>query len=422
MRQTTPLTLAGQSPTSLRALEGEHEAAPSLYIHIPFCAHKCHYCDFYSIAGADDRQDDFLDALLLELRAMAPHAGPLRTIFIGGGTPTLLRVDLWRRLLGELHERFDLSPILDGTGEFTVECNPETAGEPLFALLREGGVNRLSLGAQSFDPTLLHTLERRHRPERVGEALRMARDAGIERRSLDLIYAIPGQTLDRWLRDLDAALSLEPGVGHLSAYALTYEPTTPLHQRLRRREFQSVDEDTEAAMQEACVRRLADAGFAQYEVSNYARPGKDAGPSLHNLAYWRQASWLAAGPSASGHLRCAAGGWRWRSSARLSDWVEGVRATGGYAPVEDLEAPDAGRALRERLMTGVRIAEGVEAAPLRIEAQRLGAWPELRGAVERCVRRGWLVAEEDRVRPTSAGLCYADAAAIELMDACAGGR
>jgi oxygen-independent coproporphyrinogen-3 oxidase len=422
MRQTTPLTFGGQSPTTRAALAGEHEPVRSLYLHIPFCAHKCHYCDFYSIAGADDRQGEFLDALLLELAAIAPCAGPLQTVFIGGGTPTLLRPDLWRRLLDALHDRFDLCAIRAGRGEFTVECNPETADADLFALLRAGGVDRISLGAQSFDPALLRALERRHRPEKVGEALRLARDAGIERRSVDLIFSIPGQTVDAWKRDLDLALALEPGVGHISAYALTYEPNTALYQRVRRGEFAPIDDATEATMHEVAVERLAQAGFAQYEVSNFARAGDGAGPSLHNLAYWRQDGWLAAGPSASGHLRSAQGGWRWRNAPRLGDWIEGVRATGGYSPVEDLESPDPARALQEVLMTGVRIREGLDEAGVFERAAALGERDALERAVRRCAARGWLSREDGRMRPTPVGLRYADAMAAELMAAIAPAR
>ncbi|MFG0273775.1 MAG: radical SAM family heme chaperone HemW [Phycisphaerales bacterium] len=417
MRQTTPLTFGGQSPTTRAALAGEHEPARSLYIHIPFCAHKCHYCDFYSIAGADDRQDAFLDALLLELAAMAPSAGPLETVFIGGGTPTLLRPDLWRRLLDTLHTRFDLRAIAAGRGEFTVECNPETADARLFEILRTGGVDRISLGAQSFDPALLRALERRHRPEKVGEALRLARDAGIARRSVDLIFAIPGQSVDAWRRDLDTALALDPGVGHVSAYALTYEPNTALHQRLRRGEFAPINEETEATMHEIAVERLAQAGFAQYEVSNFAHAGEGAGPSLHNLAYWRQTGWLAAGPSASGHLRTAQGGWRWRNAPRLGDWVDGVVASGGFAPVEDLEAPVPARALQEALMTGVRISEGVDETDALDQAGALGVRADLERAIDRCAARGWLSRDAGRVRPTPIGLRYADAMASDLMDA-----
>ncbi|MEL7472450.1 MAG: radical SAM family heme chaperone HemW, partial [Planctomycetota bacterium] len=253
----------------------------SLYIHVPFCFHKCHYCDFYSIVDNRDRQEAFAQRLVCELRALARHAGPLRTIFVGGGTPTLLRRDLWSDLLQSIDTQFERTE----DAEFTVECNPETADPALFDTLRTGGVNRLSIGAQSFNPTHLKSLERWHDPANVGRAIRMARQAGIERLSVDLIYAIPGQTLDEWDDDVRRALDL--GVGHLSCYNLTYEPNTAMTKRLDRGEFVPTQEDIEIAMFERAAERAATAGLRRYEISNYAA---DAQACRHNLAYWRQES------------------------------------------------------------------------------------------------------------------------------------
>lgn len=174
-------------------LAGHAPPVRSLYIHIPFCFHKCHYCDFYSLVDTRDRQEPLVERLLVELGALAPLAQgeALRTIFVGGGTPTLLRVDLWERLLDRLGRIFDLGPIRAGEGEFTVECNPETASEELLGVLRAGGVSRLSMGAQSFDPRHLKTLERWHDPASVGRAVELARRAAIERLSVDLILRSP---------------------------------------------------------------------------------------------------------------------------------------------------------------------------------------------------------------------------------------
>ncbi|MEZ6163855.1 MAG: coproporphyrinogen-III oxidase family protein [Phycisphaerales bacterium] len=208
----------------------------SLYIHIPFCTHKCHYCDFYSIVDTRDRQDAFVSRLVRELQAQAPFAtDPLHTIFVGGGTPSLLRPDLWQKLLKAMRTHLDLSMILSGEGEFSVECNPETVTDELAAVLQEGGVNRASLGAQSFNQTHLKTLERWHNPEKVQSAIETLRAAGITRCSLDLIYAIPGQSMDEWDRDLRTALAMP--IEHLSAYALTFEPGTAMTARLVRGEF-----------------------------------------------------------------------------------------------------------------------------------------------------------------------------------------
>ncbi len=381
--------------------------ARSLYIHVPFCAHKCHYCDFYSLVDRQDRQPAFAARLRRELLAAAPHAGgPLETIFVGGGTPTLLAPALWRDLLRTLGEAFDLSLIRSGDGEFSVECNPETATRELFDILAAGGVNRISMGAQSFDRRHLKTLERWHDPDNVARAADLARTAGIERLSVDLIFAIPGQTLGEWREDLDRALAI--GTEHLSCYALTYEPGTAMTARLARGEFEPADDDLEADMYELCVGHLRAHGLERYEVSNFARPGAEC---RHNLAYWRQDDWLACGPSASGH----AGGWRWKNTPRLDTYLG--ESGDGLSPAVDVEAPDAGRALAERLMTGVRLAEGLDSASVLEEARSIDPEVEarLRVAVAACAGRGRLDDSGGRWRLTDAGILAADRIAADLM-------
>ncbi len=323
--------------------------ARSLYVHVPFCFHKCHYCDFYSIIDTQGRQESFLVRLESELEAISHCAqgAPLETVFVGGGTPTLLAPELWSRFLETLRRRFDMSTVLDGRGEFTVECNPETSSPELMAVLRAGGVNRLSVGAQSFDARHLKSLERWHAPANVGRAIGHARAAGIARQSVDLIFAIPGQSLEDWLADLEAAIDL--GVEHVSCYALTYEPRTAMTARLRRGEFTRADEGLEADMFLATVERLRAAGLDRYEVSNFARPGAEC---RHNLVYWRQGSWLAAGPSAASH----AGGHRWKNIARLDDYLS---SPPGPSPIAEYEPPDARRELSDLIMTGLRIREGL---------------------------------------------------------------
>ncbi len=402
----------------------------SLYIHVPFCFHKCHYCDFYSLVDTRDRQGAFVDRLVRELAALAPlSAGePLRTIFVGGGTPSLLRVELWDRLLAAMAELFDLSrmqrrvgdppgqtgPPHEAPGEFTVECNPETVTPELMSVLATGGVNRVSLGAQSFEARHLKTLERWHDPANVARAIDLARAAGIERQSLDLIYAIPGQTIQDWERDLDRAVSM--GTTHVSAYNLTYEPNTAMTARKNRGEFAPLPEELEIEMFELAATRLRAAGLSRYEVSNYAVPGEEA---QHNLAYWRQEQWLAAGPSASAHVR----GMRWKNTPRLDDYLSIDDA--GFAPIVDFEGADAARALRERIMTGLRLREGLDALAILDTATRLSAqWPErLQQRAERWARSGHMDASACGASPprwtlTDAGTLLADGIAGDLMGAC----
>jgi oxygen-independent coproporphyrinogen-3 oxidase len=363
----------------------------SLYVHVPFCFHKCHYCDFYSIVDTRDRQAAFTSRLCDELRALAPFAGRLRTIFVGGGTPSLLRVEHWRDVLACLRDHFDLSAITRGRAaapdattetEFTVECNPETVTPELFATLVSGGVDRVSIGAQSFHPAHLKTLERWHDPANVARAVGLAREAGIQRVSVDLIFAIPGQTVAEWRADLATAIDL--GVDHVSCYNLTYEANTAMTARLNRGEFTPLSEDDEIEMHHATWAMLRAAGFSRYEVSNYARPHQE---SRHNLAYWRQAQWLAAGPSASAHVAGA----RWKNVPRLDDYLTRVRAN--LSEAIDVEGPDEGRALRERVMTGLRVREGLDEGVILAEAERVRpgaaqrlasrvAWHAELGAVE----------------------------------------
>ena len=380
----------------------------SLYIHIPFCTHKCHYCDFYSIVDTRDRQDAFVSRLVRELQAQAPFAtDPLHTIFVGGGTPSLLRPDLWQKLLKAMRTHLDLSMILSGEGEFSVECNPETVTDELAAVLREGGVNRASLGAQSFNQTHLKTLERWHNPEKVQSAIETLRAAGITRCSLDLIYAIPGQSMDEWDRDLRTALSMP--IEHLSAYALTFEPGTAMTARLVRGEFTQAPDDLEADMYRHGLETLRVNGFERYEVSNHAKAGAAC---RHNLAYWRQDDWLAIGPSASGHFRQH----RWKNTPRLDDYLN--LDEDGFAPLCDHEPPDDRRELMDLLMTGIRLSEGIDAKNAIKAADSLDAADALHRAAIMCADQGWLNdATADRWTLTDEGFLFADRVAREFIGA-----
>lgn len=385
---------------------------------MPFCFHKCHYCDFYSIVDQQDRAAEFTDCLCEEiLRAgtwahMAGTQHPLETIFIGGGTPTLLPTDLWQRVLATLASAFDLSLMRQGgRGEFSVECNPETATPELMETLATGGVTRMSIGAQSFDERHLKTLERWHDPANVAKAIKLAKDAGIHRVSLDLIYAIPGQTVEEAIADIDTAAAL--GVGHVSAYSLTYEPGTAMTARLKRGDVTPIDEDTDAAMMEAVADRLATLGFRRYETSNFAIPGSEC---RHNLAYWRQRDWIAVGPSASAHLA----GHRWKNIPRLATYLKAI-GSGHPSPIIDHETPDPKRALAERIMTGLRLSDGLDAGAITAQArvidpslpaQLIAAFTALRahGLVRpRSLRRfeRWIL--------TSKGAMLADRIAADLM-------
>ncbi len=372
----------------------------SLYLHVPFCFHKCHYCDFYSLVepkDKPDRQEQFTEALTAEINHLADQYAPKpSTIFVGGGTPTLLRTDLWAKLLDAMNAR----DILDDVTEFTVEANPETVTPELMRCLAEGGVNRVSLGAQSFNVEQLKTLERWHDPETVPKAVEMVRDADISNFNLDLIFAIPGQTLEQLDQDLDAVLALNPT--HLSCYSLIFEPNTPLTQKMKMGRISPVGEDLEKQMYAHIIERLNDEGFEHYEVSNWARRGTgsgDQGPGieervsgvgyrdsgtprdretvttykarsaegasssgpappetrsarcLHNMAYWTNRNWLGLGPAAASHID----GRRWKNLPHLGKYIQGAPTP----PTTDHEQLPPRQHIGEQIMLGLRLREGL---------------------------------------------------------------
>lgn len=406
------ITVGGQRLSGTQGvLTGAVGPVRSLYLHVPFCAHKCHYCDFYSFVDSRDRQEAFVAALILELRAMQRLlAGGLESIFVGGGTPSLLRVELWERLLDEVRTLVPGFPA--PSLEFTVECNPESLTPELARTLAGGGVNRLSMGAQSFDPGHLKTLERIHQPANVERGINIAAEAGIRRRNIDLIYAIPGQTLDDWARDLGIACAFADRgmIDHISAYALTYEPNTAMTMRLERGEFTPAEDSLEGDMYDRAVEHFASVGLERYEVSNFARSGSEC---RHNLVYWRCGQWLAAGPSASGHVA----GTRWKNVPKLGEWMEGVEASGGFSPAVDVEQPDAERALREWIMMGLRTREGLDHERLLAESRSLGCRNEVERELASLLRREQILIENARVRLRAHAYLWCDGIASRLMGA-----
>ncbi len=372
-------------------------------MHVPFCAHKCHYCDFYSIVErARPRHAAFTDAVIRELTARAGgYCLSPRTIFVGGGTPTLLAVEQWSRLLAAMRE---LS-LLGRVEEFTVEANPETLTPALAHALAAGGVNRLSMGAQSFQGRLLKALERWHEPASVGRAVGIARSAGIENINLDLIFAIPGQTLAELDADLDAALALGPT--HLSCYSLIFEPHTPLTKRMQLGLIQPMDEGQERAMYERVIDRLDDAGFEQYEVSNWALGGEAGSRDYrcaHNVLYWRNENWIGVGPSAASHVA----GRRWKNKPHLAAYIAGSPDP----PLSEDETLEPDGRIGEHLMLGLRTREGVRLDWVDGNIARHTARGQ---AIEELRRLGLLERTATHLRPTRRGVFLADAIATKLL-------
>jgi oxygen-independent coproporphyrinogen-3 oxidase len=315
-------------------------------VHVPFCLTRCGYCDFNAYAGLEHLRSPYARALEREADHAAPGWEGVRfvSIFLGGGTPTTLPPGAIAGILRHLRRRFDVSP----DAEVTCEANPDTVDEGSLSALREGGVTRLSMGAQSFDLQVLDALERVHRPEAVRRAMRAARAAGFDNVSLDLIYGARGETPGSWRRTLEEALALAPE--HLSCYALTIERGTPLGRKVAAGLEPAPDPDAQADRYEVVCERLAAAGYRHYELSNWALPGREC---LHNVGYWERRPFLGLGPGA----HSARDGRRWWNVRSPERYIAAVRE--GDLPVAGAERPDEEARRLERLFLGLRLAEGI---------------------------------------------------------------
>jgi oxygen-independent coproporphyrinogen-3 oxidase len=333
------------------ALAGLGRRGFGVYVHVPFCASRCGYCDFntYTAAelGGGGAQREYADTLLREValaaRVLEP-APPAQTVFVGGGTPTLLPVDDLARILAGIEKTFGLAP----DAEITTEANPESVDPAYLRGLRAAGFTRISLGMQSTAPAVLALLDRRHTPGRAAAAAVEARAAGFEHVNLDLIYATPGESAADFDASVDAAVAA--GVDHVSAYSLIVEDGTRLAARVRRGEVPPVDDDVAADRYLAADEALTAAGLAWYEVSNWARPG---GASRHNQLYWRGGDWWGFGPGAHSHVN----GVRWWNVRHPS--VYAGRLAAGETPAQAREVLSAEEHAVEEVMLRLRLAEGL---------------------------------------------------------------
>lgn len=357
-----------------------------LYVHLPFCAHRCGYCDFVTLVGRQAQHGRYVDALLGELELeRGDLSEPLDTVFLGGGTPTFTEPAALRRLLRAL----------PGASEVTIEANPETVTAELAKLLAESGITRVSLGVQSFQPGLLEVLERRAQPDDVRRAIYHLRDAQIDNISLDLIYGIPGQEPSDLERDLDEALALEPD--HISCYELEAKAGTRFT-HAHGDELVRQGEAMEGYL-ERVVERLVTAGYRWYETANFCRPGRQ---SRHNLGYWLGRDYLGLGIGAVSTVE----GLRWRNAPSLGGYLRGLE--GGRVPARELEPIDGDTHRRERLMLGLRLDEPVPFADVA------GAVDE--EALERLERLGLVERRPGGLILTRRGRFLGGAVTVELLE------
>ncbi|MBS2038259.1 radical SAM family heme chaperone HemW [bacterium] len=368
----------------------------ALYLHFPYCRSRCTYCDFNAYTDVGESRSEYIEALVTDIR----RAGRWRihTVFCGGGTPSLYSAQELGSVLQACRESFDYRPL-----EVTLEANPGTVSAEQLHGLRQAGFDRISLGVQTFRPELLTGLNRIHSVEDVSNAVHWARKAGFENLSLDLIYGLPGQTLADWKDTVDQALSLRPD--HISVYQLTVEPGTRLEAQLRQKEVTLPPEERVWKMDRWMRRHLKSSGLRRYEVSNWARPGRE---SRHNLVYWKDLPYLGLGCGATGFIN----GWRVRRLLHPHAYQQAL--IHGALPVVAAERRDLEGGLRDCLMMGLRVRRGISLPRL------LRRFPGLKRETLEAFFQGfpssWWSLTESRLRLRGRGVDFVSTVCEELMD------
>ena len=357
-----------------------------LYVHFPFCARICPYCAFYKTRGNAAEVGRFCEALVCELQGTTADLLP-STIYFGGGTPTALKTSQLEVILSAFHQRLDLSELK----EWTIEANPGSVSARKANVLKKLGINRTSLGVQSWDNDLLQLLGREHNAAQAEESFRIFRSVGFSNISIDLMFALPGQTEKQWRDSLQKTIALQPE--HISTYCLTYEEDTEFLARFTRGEF-SANEEAEAEFLELAMTMLEDAGYEHYEISNYARPGFR---SEHNQAYWSGADYIGLGPSAFSTLEFE----RWQNVLDHTEYAR--RLFANESPVGSVEKLTPEMKRTERIALGLRTHEGISVDTLE------------QNQAEELIRHGLLVQNANRVSLTRAGRVLADSVAAEVL-------
>ena len=379
-----------------------------IYIHIPFCTHICPYCDFNTYAGQSERIPGYVKAISREIRLWSQqfHGRTASSIFVGGGTPSLLTPGQIHELLTSCRHSFALAP----DAEITIEANPNNLDERYCSEVLDAGVNRLSIGAQTLDRRGLRVLGRLHEADQIASAMSAARHAGFENLSLDLIYGWPGQTIDGWRSELNRILSAEFGSSqpdHLSLYGLIVEPGTPMADAVRRGILAPVDDDASADFHELAMSMLAEAGWLHYEIANWAASAANA--SRHNAVYWRNGEYAGIGAGAHGHI----GGRRTMNQPSPKRYMDMLER--GESPVTNVEHIDARTAMGETMMLGLRLLEDGISEPAFEARHGISIENQFGPQISKLVSLSLLEAGGGNVRLTPRGALLANSVCAEFL-------
>jgi oxygen-independent coproporphyrinogen-3 oxidase len=372
------------------------EKIPGLYIHIPFCLSKCHYCDFYSLTSIS-AVPDFLDALFKEMEMYRNGFNSFDTVYIGGGTPSLLSPQQLENILVRILGNFDLV----SDSEITVETNPADLNRSYLESIREIGINRINIGVQSFDQKVLNFLGRRHSLMQALSAVEASRKAGFHNIGLDLIYGVPGQSIDSWLDTLKQAVAFSPE--HLSCYQLTLEPKTPLGKRYQAGEFSIPGEELQYEFFMKTSQFLEGAGYIHYEVSNFARGTELA--SRHNQKYWDHSPYLGLGPAAHSFQDNQ----RWWNHRCLDQYLAAINA--GNLPIEETETLTMEQLRLEALYLGLRTKKGVCLQDFK-NRYHCDLFTEKKKMLDKLQEEGFISIQEGHLYPTQTGLAVADSLSL----------
>ena len=370
-----------------------------IYIHIPFCKQRCSYCAFYSTTLYNIRER-YVDALCKEIAMRKEYAGgaPIETIYLGGGTPSTLSMEQLKRICDTVYAAYQVSP----APEVTIECNPDDLTPDFLAQLKQLPFNRISMGVQSFNDTQLKRLGRRHDAAKARQAVANARTAGYSNISIDLIFALPGSTIDEWEHDLESAIALRPD--HLSAYNLTYEEGTPMHRALERGDFTELSEEDNITQFQMLISRLKEAGYRHYEISNFALPGRE---SRHNSSYWNDTPYIGCGAAAHSYNGTSRG---W-NIADIQEYIKGIENGNPVFEIEELTEEER---YNDTILTRLRTAEGI---PLEWMKKKFGKRLNdyMQSAAEKEIAFGNLKAENGHLSLSEKGIFISDAVIRELI-------